>query len=1092
MSKSVGDFCVGMYVRAPRDFEETPIEGEYRDYWLGQIIELDKAEKAAVVQFLQPFGDHQMQSLKERYGLELLARAAIAPRARFIERTLRQWGCVLMPCETDETPGKLRAYFVQIADVVLKIDEKDIYVTYSDQAPAPTQQLYNYEFQHPLWQTRRDSLIKSYAALQTATYGIEELVGARILLLAHQAEVIARVLGDTQVRYLLADEVGLGKTIEACVILKGLMRRHPNLKTLILVPPHLLQQWYYELDFKFWIRLKRVSSPTGDFEVKPPGLIVSHKSLVERDDLWRWLSHQAWDLLIVDEAHHALHNPALSDRIYALSEKAARALVLSATPVEHRAQEYLGLLKLVNPDHYGSLSEQTFARMVEAQAKIRDTLTYHTRALTSSPDDFDSAEFQRDLQGILQSLHGDTTLAELAQRIDSATADGGVAAAREALQYVAENYRIESRVIRNRRANLEIDLPVRQVSEAYSYQPALAETNTLEALHDYAARILRVRPNDADSIRLCQQLFHAAFSSPSALIPLLNKAPSVGLSFKEQVIRYAEQWDAESAALLDNVARGMALHDAPDRLARVLSVIQDAVREPKSKVLVFTSWEATLERLRKALLKHHKRHTIAVFKDGMSSLELQAEADRFQADPTCRILLCDESGGEGRNFQIAQQIIHVDLPWSPARVEQRIGRVDRIGRTGIVLSIVPFAQDTLEHDLFRLWQDAFRLFEQSISGLEIVFEEIQDQLYESFAASTREGLASLLPQWSREAEHLRDQVEEERYFEQGTIDYRRRREFQELSNQYDDGEAIRRPLLRWAEMMGLPHHYYPQLRLARFDPQEVNREHLRNAKLADAPSMAEALRRSRDPNARILEGTFHRTFAVRRENIIFFAPGEDWIDMILNHALQADRGGCSAVWRTSTEVRQEWCGFQFLFRWMIDPRPLFANGHDPTHLLRAQGYLASNIKHVLVTVDGEIVKAADPIVTVLQQPLSKKDKHLGQRGGAAHLLKFKRKYPSKAWHGIVERALDVAAGAIRHDLDSMQALASQAREDFALAASAQRAVNRWRYGMKFRDGQREIQEFEQISEALVEGIAQPLCQLESVRFWIVRPGVRRG
>src|SRR5690606_28651334 len=125
--------------------------------------------------------------------------------------------------------------------------------------------------------------------------------------------------------------------------------------------------------------------------------------------------------------------------------------------------------------------------------------------------------------------------------------------------------------------------------------------------------------------------------------------------------------------------------------------------------------------------------------------ELEQAADTFQADRSCQVLLTDELGGEGRNFQIADAIIHVDLPWSPARIEQRIGRVDRLGRRGNVISIVPYARGTIEEDLFSIWSSVFQLFNQSMSGLEIALEEVQTELVSSLATSVRHGLSRLKP-----------------------------------------------------------------------------------------------------------------------------------------------------------------------------------------------------------------------------------------------------------------------------------------------------------------------------------------------------------
>src|SRR5260370_23079252 len=149
---------------------------------------------------------------------------------------------------------------------------------------------------------------------------------------------------------------------------------------------------------------------------------------------------------------------------------------------------------------------------------------------------------------------------------------------------------------------------------------------------------------------------------------------------------------------------------------------------------------------------------VARFAAQVDMERLQAEGVAFQSSDRCRILLCDELGGEGRNFQIASQIIHIDLPWTPAQLEQRIGRVDRFGREGTVLSIVSFAQNWPEHELLRIWQGAYHLFTQSMSGLEIALETIQNRLLDAICESSREGIANLVDAMVDEAEKLRQAV----------------------------------------------------------------------------------------------------------------------------------------------------------------------------------------------------------------------------------------------------------------------------------------------------------------------------------------------
>src|SRR5207248_4745559 len=135
----------------------------------------------------------------------------------------------------------------------------------------------------------------------------------------------------------------------------------------------------------------------------------------------------------------------------------------------------------------------------------------------------------------------------------------------------------------------------------------------------------------------------------------------------------------------------------------VLRALDSAIKAKKGlKVVVFSTWPQTLAALHPYLVHRYGSAMVAQFTAQLDIERLQDEADDFQSSDRCRILLCDELGGEGRNFQIASQIIHIDLPWTPAQLEQRIGRVDRLGREGIVLSIVTFAQNWPEQDLFRV------------------------------------------------------------------------------------------------------------------------------------------------------------------------------------------------------------------------------------------------------------------------------------------------------------------------------------------------------------------------------------------------------
>lgn len=1105
---SAGEYRTGMYVRVPVDVEETEIAGAFRDLRLGQVVEVRPATKSLQVQLLIPHDEHRLRRVMAEGALAYVRRGAIAPGAHFIHRDTKAWGRVLIACEMDFAPGEMRRYYAEIGDQVKILAEDEMYVAFNEQDPDCVCQLADYEFHPPIWRFHRDRLVESYALLQTATFGIEELVGARIMLLAHQAEAVARVLGDRVCRFVLADEVGLGKTIEACVILKGLRHRQPKLKALVIVPGTLLRQWHNELNDKFWLDFAVLDrAPTASQEV--PGVMLSHDAL--RDNgLWQWVAAQRWDLLIVDEAHNLRRHKQIYDRVHELSRQTERALVLSATPIERRAAEYLALLRIMHPAHYDSMTSASFQEMLRLQAPIRDKVSYLTRAL--KPDEFDAREFHEEIAPIVEALADDPVLPGLVEAVSAELPDHGLAAGREALLYVSENYRVESRVIRNRRISLldsgQVELPRRKVSTQFTYTPGAYESEALLALHSYADACLQ-QTKGQEALGFCQALFHAAFSSPAALLALLDarkngQGPLATLAhsfpaFKgeselgERLVWQSRRWQAETDRVLETLVQRSALPNLPHRLVQVLRALQVALAQPHSKVLVFSAWGPTLDVLYERLRRIYGKSSIAQFRSGLSPDTLQAEVDHYQADEGCRILLTDESGGEGRNFQMADQIVHVDLPWTPVQLEQRIGRVDRLGRQGEVLSVAPVALGTLEEDLFNLWHRAFRIFERSLSGLEFVLEKAQDDVIGALAHDTVNGLADLLPHMVENARKLRKEVEDERYFEEAGINSRRRAEFDEVAGKYRDGELLRGSVLGWAGTAGLSHDYDPRRKIAVFDPHRFSLKSIENAKFARPPDMQEALRRSGRTHNLVLQGTFDRDLAVLREDIIFLAPGEPWTDAILTNALEADRGRCSGILRLAPELPVDWLGIELLYRIQVDPRPLYAAGFHPAHLFRAGGYLAQPWLRLLVSSTGEIAERSGPVGRIVARPFDKeRDGQLGKRGGVDSLLKsFLSAYPQPGWNNIIQCVTEAANRYLLAHMDRFTE-AAEAETDFARAAAGQRAAHRWlrREGDAGRVA--EIEEYEEASRALLQGISRPLWKLESACVWYLKAGGRHA
>ena len=223
---------------------------------------------------------------------------------------------------------------------------------------SPEKQLRAYEFQHPTWFINHLKVSKNLHLVNNATYGFRVLAGCRAFLLPHQISTVARCFETTPVRYMLADEVGLGKTVEACSILSILASENKDLRVLIIVPSALASQWKNELHYKYGLDAA-IASPRAKI------------CLLPMEDIGQSLLvlSMPWDLAIVDETHRLLANDAWYNQVQNLSRRVTHILLLSATPIQDRNEEYRRLLALLNPEQYENMSAERFAWMVKRQKR---------------------------------------------------------------------------------------------------------------------------------------------------------------------------------------------------------------------------------------------------------------------------------------------------------------------------------------------------------------------------------------------------------------------------------------------------------------------------------------------------------------------------------------------------------------------------------------------------------------------------------------------------------------------------------------------------------------------------------------------------
>ncbi|HZA51105.1 MAG TPA: helicase-related protein [Myxococcaceae bacterium] len=537
------------------------------------------------------------------------------------------------------------------------------------------------------------------------------LFASRVMVKPHQVGVVQRVLSARRPRFVLADEVGLGKTIEAGMIFSALRLSGLASRVLVVAPSHLTVQWLAELFHKFSQLFtlldgdRYAQSLQEQSSVSPwarfPKVVTSLELLSRAEEHRAQAGDPAayWDLVIIDEAHHLKAAKAF-EVAQALAANAWGLLLLTATPMQLDPGEYHGLLKLIDPDTAPTLEgfRQRLARQELLSATVRALLEQHASAQA--------------LQQLAARFPDDAKLRALS---DPATL----------LAHLAETYSLSDRLIRNRRAVVG-GFARRRL---HRHRVALSEA-------ELSARQLAL-----EAIRTRGDLRGAA------LAHLLRRLESSPAAFVEAVRGVRPLADATDA---------LTLPEKDAKFARFLALLREIwAAEAGAKVLVFTESRATLDWLQTQL--RTERIEALGYHGDLPLVERDRQVARFRDPDGPPILICTEVGGEGRNFQFSHHLVNYDLPWSPATMEQRIGRLDRIGQTRPVEIHVFDLEGTLSSDVLSLLADAIGVFEETVGGLDAVLEEVEPRLAQ-LALLTAEDRAEYARELRARVQAAREQV----------------------------------------------------------------------------------------------------------------------------------------------------------------------------------------------------------------------------------------------------------------------------------------------------------------------------------------------
>ncbi|RKH13716.1 helicase [Corallococcus sp. CA047B] len=534
------------------------------------------------------------------------------------------------------------------------------------------------------------------------------LLASRVMVKPHQVGVVQRVLSARRPRFVLADEVGLGKTIEAGMVFSALRLVGLARRCLVVAPSHLTVQWLVELFHKFNQLFTLMDSDRYEQSLKEAPdvspwarfpLVVTSLELLSRTREHREevaAEDAFWDLVIIDEAHHLKGEKAFA-AAQGLASNAWGLLLLTATPMQLDPAEYHGLLTLIDATTAPSV------KGFEARLQRQEELSAAVRALH-------------------EGKGAKAAVAALAKRFPE---DARLQTLKEPgalLEHLAETYSLSDRLVRNRRA----------VVGGFSTR----------RLHRHPVQLTaeELKARDTALATLAQGTLRGA--------PLAN------------VLRRLE---SSPAAFTGAVKANPALKDAdlrlPGRDAKFLAFV-GVLRgiwkaEPRAKVLVFTESRDTLESLQ-AELSREGVEALGYHGD-LPLLERDRQVARFRDPEGPKVLICTEVGGEGRNFQFAHHLVHYDLPWSPSTVEQRIGRLDRIGQAHPVDIHVFDPAGTLASDVLMLLADAVGVFGETVGGLDAVLEEVESRIAE-LALLPREARVGYAAELKTRVEAARAQV----------------------------------------------------------------------------------------------------------------------------------------------------------------------------------------------------------------------------------------------------------------------------------------------------------------------------------------------
>jgi ATP-dependent helicase HepA len=778
---------------------------------IGKLVEFDK-NWAEIEYFKSPVGP----SLERiRVPVKSVRSVELPPQTRifWFDTSRHSWlagrvdGGLVNACALHASEDHYHVRFPNGQQARVPVSQ--LYTRWAHPIEDPTDYLAARITDTPFFFDGRSTIVRHLSAQRAAFGGLTGLASAAVELLEHQVTIVRRILRDPIERYLLADEVGLGKTIEAGILIRQHIIDHPRVaKVLVVAPEHLVPQWKDELRTKFFL--------SGLANVQ----VISQSTLLDQE-----LGPISWTMLVVDEAHR----PALwafsrdpkerstYERLRSLSKSVPRLLLLSGTPVLHQEDGFLAMLHLLDPGAYPLDDRESFRHRVRERQAIAEA--------TADLVDDASSLFAEDAITRLESSFGsDSRLMDLCSSVRTQLdcdlqAPERVAALRALRTHLTETYRLHRRLLRTRRRDPRVQafLPSRNGLVTIEHEDQ-ARSEAFDFLDAWRLALSREQVENIAQENLFAAFVASALSHPKVLLRQIDArialctqgggrsngegethplAPDLGIAIADRKAGVSGRSVVlvktdDGYILSDHEARRVtgpvndrnlaaSLHRLRERGWNASVTGAPLMSEPSATIAsrwAFVGEREFLEQRRRLIAStlHRDDRTVSlgnwlesnsdirraiVFVDDREVADTVANAlpdflprwfvhryrgatedvRAFEASESPSVLVCDAGAEEGLNLQrCGAAIVHYDLPLEPARIEQRIGRVDRIEARGRLRNVTFSAGLPYEREWIVCLNRAIRIFDHSVAPLQYVLAEATGRIRTRLA---RDGRAAI-------------------------------------------------------------------------------------------------------------------------------------------------------------------------------------------------------------------------------------------------------------------------------------------------------------------------------------------------------------